>query len=476
MIKSIILSRFNPMNKFFVLALIAGITFLTHSPLAAQSQSGTESIDQIVAVVNDHVILKSEVDDRTRQYVYQMQQQSNQQIQFDKQMWYTVLQNMVNNYVLLDQAKVDSVTVSDTRVDQQINQQIERTVQQLGSEQALEERMGKSIIQIRADLREQYRQDLIVQKYQQQRRLEIQITRPEVEAFFNSIPKDSLPTIPEQVALSQIVAIPPPNENARKEAFQLAKQLRDSLVNHGKSIEALARKYSDGPSASKGGKIPMYPLDQLAPEYSAAAAALEPGEISEVVETDFGFHIIRLNKRQGEQIDTNHILISIDEDNYNNEAAIKKLNQIRDSLQTHEDASFAEVARNKSEDPNTAPQGGRILNPQTGERLIPIEQLDPALYRIVLLLEEGKISEPKPFTVGTGNNTKRAYRIVKMDNHIPEHTANLKDDYQAIKQRALQQKQYRLMQKWISELKENVYIEYKIPVPKGFKQYGSADI
>src|SRR5699024_11128281 len=137
------------------------------------------------------------------------------------------------------------------------------------------------------------------------KREEIQITRPEVKEYFDSIPKDSLPTIPEQVALSQIVILHPPLENAQQEARQLAEQLRDSVLNHGKTIEEMAKKYSDGPSASDGGKLPLISMDQLVSEYSAAAAALEPGSISNVVKTSFGYHVIRLNKRVGDKIDTN---------------------------------------------------------------------------------------------------------------------------------------------------------------------------
>ncbi len=459
--------RYRQIIKSFFFVLLPLLFLLSTTEAEAQVTSDNESLDQIVAVVNDHIILKSEVDEQVRQYMFQLQQQNNRKASFSKQLWYTVLQDIVQNYVLLDQAKVDSIEVTDTQVDQQIDQRINQSVQQLGSEKALEERMGKSIVRIRADLREQYREDLTVQQYRQQKMRSVQITRPEVESFFENIPADSVPTIPEQVSLSQIVAIPPPVEDARNEARQLAQQLRDSLINHDKGIEELARKHSDGPSASDGGKIPMYPLDQLASEYSAAAAALEPGEISEVVETSFGFHVIRLNERQGDQIDTNHILIEIDKENYNDEEAIEKLNTMRDSLETNKKRTFADLARNKSEDPNTAPQGGRIINPQSGDRLLTIDQLDPALYRIVLLLEgEGDISEPKPFTIGNENNSKRAYRIVRLDEHNPEHVANLEDDYDRIKNFALQDKQFKIVQNWINNLKNQVYIEYKIPMPK----------
>lgn len=455
------------MNNFYSLLFVFILLFTFNTSLKAQTENAS-SLDQIVAVVNDHIILKSEVDQRVREYLYQLQQQQQQSEppSFSKDVWYTVLQDVVQNYVLLDQAKVDSIEVSDDQVDQVINQRIEQTVQQVGGEEALEQRMGKSIVQIRADLREQYHEDLIVRQYRQQKSRSITITRPEVEEFFNNIPADSLPTIPEQIAISQIVAVPSVNQSAREEARNLARQLRDSLINHGKTIEELAKRHSDGPSGPDGGKLPMVPLGDLVPEYSAAAAALQPGDISKVVETSFGFHVIRLNKRQGDKIDTNHILISVDQENYDDQSAIDRLNELRDSVLTNDDVNFSELAREVSEDPNTAPQGGRILNPQSGERLLAIEQLDAALYRIVLLLEEeGQISEPKPFNIGTQDNTKRAFRIVRLDEHIPEHQANLQDDYQRIKNFALQEKQYQIIQGWIDELKKEVYIEYKIPMP-----------
>ncbi|SMO69234.1 peptidylprolyl isomerase [Fodinibius sediminis] len=457
------------MNKIYLTFLSAFI--LLFMPDWSQAQEAqNESIDQIVAVVNDHIILKSEVDQQVQQYMLQMQQQQNQRIPFGEDMWYAVLQNIVDRNIMLDQAKRDSVEISNQQVDQQINQRIQQTIQQVGSEQALEQQMGKSIVQIRADLRENYREQMIVQRLQQQKRNEIQITRPEVKAYFENIPQDSLPTIPEQVSLSQIVITPPPLEDARQQALERARQLRDSLINHGKTIEELARKYSDGPSASDGGKLPLMSLDELVSEYSAAASALAPGEISKVVESSFGFHVIRLNKRVGDQIDTNHILITIDEESYDDQAAINRLKALKDSIQTNEDVSFADVAREHSEDPNTAPLGGRLLNPQTGERLLALEQLDPALYRIVLLLEnEGDISEPRSFQLGQNNNSKRAFRIVRLNKHVEEHVANFEQDYNRIKAVALQQKQQRMIESWIADLRDEMYVEYKIHIPENYR-------
>ncbi|HLR32330.1 MAG TPA: peptidylprolyl isomerase [Fodinibius sp.] len=456
------------MNRMYPTLLLV-FSLLVTPLLSLAQESSTSTIDKIVAVVNDHIILKSDVDQQVQQYLMQMQQQ-NQQVPFGEDMWYAMLQNIVDRNIKLEQAERDSVEVTNQQVDQQIDQRIMQSVQQLGSEAELEKQMGKSIIQIKADLRDNYREQMTVQRLEQLKREEIQITRPEVRKYFDSIPKDSLPTIPEQVSLSQIVITPPPLEDARQEALELAKQLRDSLLNHGESIEELAQIYSDGPAASDGGRLPLISLDDLVSEYSAAAAALEPGEISEVVESPFGFHVIRLNKRVGEQIDTNHILISIDEESYDDQAAIDRLEQIKDSIQTREDLSFADVARKYSEDPNTAPLGGRLLNPQTGERMLSLEQMDPALYRIVLLLQnEGEISEPKSFQMGQSGDSQRAFRIVRLNRHVAEHTANFEQDYDRIKAAALQAKQQRMLASWVAGLRDEMYVEYKIPIPDKYR-------
>jgi len=208
----------------------------------------------------------------------------------------------------------------------------------------------------------------------------------------------------------------------------------------------------------------MLPVNDLVANYSAAATAIEIGEISEVVRTEFGYHIIRLDDRRGDQIETSHILIKIDETLVDEDQAIDKLNAIRDSVLNH-DKRFADMARRYSEDEVTKTLGGRIVNRQTGDRLIPINQLEPALYRIVLLLEEeGEISEPRSYNPPL-QNTSQAYRIVRLDRHIPEHIASLEQDYDRIREIALQQKQMQEFRTWLEELRDEVFIEFKIPMP-----------
>lgn len=432
--------------------------------VTSQTVWSQSNADRIVAIVNDRIILKSDVDDEIRTFMRQAAVEGSE-IPFNEDLWYSALQSMVDNYVMLEKAQIDSIIVSDDLVDRQMDMRINQLVRQAGSERALEEAFGQSILQIRAEFRDQFREQMIVQEVQNSRLRTINITRPEVEEFFNSIPQERIPLIPEQVGVSQIVAIPPPLEEAKQQAYEKARALRDSVVTYGKDFEVIARLYSEDGTAQRGGLIPMLPMSELVANYSAAASALQPGGISEVVETQFGFHVIRLNRRVADNIETNHILIRVAEDAIDEQAAIDALIAIRDSVLIH-DERFSDLARRHSEDEETRGFGGRLFDERTGSRLIPISQLEPALYRIVLLLdEEGEISEPRSYNP-RNPAVSRAFRIVRLDRHIPEHRANLKDDYDRIRELALRQKQEIKMAKWIEDIRNEVYVEFKIPIPE----------
>ncbi|MEX1136614.1 MAG: peptidylprolyl isomerase [Balneolales bacterium] len=439
--------------------ILALSIFILLFNLSAQAQS-SEVVDQIVAVVNDHVILKSEVDQRVYEYM-----QGTESDVFEEELWYQVLESLVDNYVLVEKARIDSVVVGDEEVNRQLDQRINQLVQRAGGEEELEQSFGSTILEIKAEYRNIFRQDMLVERIRQQKVAEINITRPEVNEFFNNIPQDSIPLIPESVALSQIVITPPPKEDAINDSYNIAVQLRDSILNDGKDIEELARRHSDGPTASSGGRLPMVPTNDLITEYAAAASALDPGEISEVVETSQGYHIIRLNERSGDNISTNHILIEVNEDELDEEYAINKLEALRDSVANHGE-SFSELAREHSEDSNTAPSGGILIDPQTGQRQIEINKLDAALSQIARELGdegEGAISEPNAFTPNQASGV--AYRIVMLREYIPQHQASLETDYQLIESYALQQKQQLELMKWMKEIRDDVYVEYRIPVP-----------
>jgi peptidyl-prolyl cis-trans isomerase SurA len=428
----------------------------------AYGQSNAKEADRIVAIVNDQIILKSEVDQELAQYIQQVRMQG-EEMSFSEPLWRDALESMIDNKVMLIQAQKDSVVVSNDQVNRQMDVRVQELIQQAGSESALERAYGKSVDELRREFREPFREQLIVSQLQSQVMGEVTITRPEVEAFFATFPEDSLPTIPEQVALSQIVLTPEVSQDARQNAFDRAAMIRDRVLS-GESFEEMAREFSDGPSATRGGLIPMLPLSDLVSEYAAAASALQPGEISEVVETSFGFHVIRLNKKEGNRIETNNILISIDQATIDEQGTIDSLMAIRENV-IEGVYTFSEAARAYSDDEESSNAGGRLYNAQSGDRFYPLRSLDPSTYRTVLLLdEEGDISEPKPIVLPDANETE-AFRLLRLDQRIEEHTANLEQDYQRIEQIALQQKQTEQLTAWLNSIREDVYIEY-IGVPE----------
>jgi peptidyl-prolyl cis-trans isomerase SurA len=445
--------------QHFSFKILFGILLISFTANIAQAQQA-RMLDKIVAVVNDHIILQSDVDARTTEFI-----RNSRGMEFTQDLWFDVLESVIDNYVLYEQAKIDSIVVTDDEVNRAMDNRIRQLVTQVGSEQALEEALGQSIIQIRAQYRSNFREEMMVERVRDKKMRSIRITRSEVEEFFNRIPQDSLPLVPETVELSHIVVIPPVRQEARRAAFEKATMLRDSLINHGANFEELARRHSDGPGAANGGFLPLLPLSDLVSEYSAAAAALQPGQISEVVETRFGFHVIRLNRRVGDQIETNHILIQVREEEVDEDFAREKLMAIRDSVLTH-NRDFRELARRHSDDKSTAPTGGRLSNPRTGDRRLVVSDLDPDLYRASLSLEEvGQISEPIRFTTGPQNNRQVAFRIIRLNNRVEEHHANMQQDYDIIMSYALQEKRFEQFTRWMKELRDEVYVEYRVSTP-----------
>lgn len=432
------------------------------SSLASAQQS--KVLDRVVAQVNNHIILKSDIDSLVSEVLTR-----ERGMRFDENVWYEILESQIDKYVLIEQAAIDSVEISEEQLERRLEDYIRNLTAQFGSEQALEEALGKSIYEYKNEWRPRVKENELASQVRENFRSKVTISRREVEEFFNSIPKDSLPMIPEQVQMAHIVAIPPLSSDAKQRAYDMASAIRDSIINHGKKIEDMAVAYSSDPTAKQnGGLISMTNLSDLVAEYSAAAAALEPGQISEVVETVFGFHVIRLNRRIGDQIETNHVLIQINTNESEDEVAIRRLEAIRDSLLNH-GKSFTEMARKYSDDRATSPYGGRLRDPMTGDILLDIDRLDPALYSMVILLDNvGDISDPRPYNVppsASQRELRKAYRLVQLQKKIPQHRANLKDDYELVSNYALQLKQLRELSNYLEELRKTIYVEYKINKP-----------
>jgi peptidyl-prolyl cis-trans isomerase SurA len=439
------------------LILSLGLSVGTVSEARAQGfnnfQEGTV-LDEIVAIVDDQLILRSDLQMMMAQVARGQEVPPAMRGQLESR----ILQQLINQEVMLVHAKRDTnITVSSERVDQMLDQQINRLARQVGGESQLEQQYGKSVVQIRNDYRSQVRDQLLSQRLYQTKQREIQITPSEVREWFERIPQDSLPTIPKTVRVAHVVRYPDTRPEASQEAREVISSIRDSILT-GADFEEMARRHSeDQGSASDGGRFENFNLNDLVPEMGAVASQLEPGEVSQVFETQFGFHIMRLNQKRGDIIDFNHILIRIDESRTDAEGAIEYLRTLRDSV-VNENVPFERLARRHSEDEQSAQRGGYVSDPNSGNRDLPLEQLGSSWQSTLDTMEVGEISQPAQVELRNG---EQAWHIVWLQKRTPAHQANLQDDYGRIRRLALNEKQQREMQKWLRQLRKDVYISIK---------------
>lgn len=431
--------------------LAAVLLALLASPALAQQG---EVVDEIVAVVGDEIVLQSEVDAMLANLVRQQPQAS-----LSDDMWMQALDQIISQHVMTVAAKRDTnITVTQEQVDQALEQRINQMIQQVGGQARLEELYGRSLIRIRSDLRDDFRDQLLAEQLQSTKVRDIRITPTEVREWFAQFPTDSLPTIPEMVRVAHIVRYPDVTSEAVSEAREIISAIRDSVVVGGAEFEEMARQFSDDPgSAQAGGRIENTNLGDLVPEFAVVASRIPVGEVSQVFETPFGFHILRVNERRGEIVDFNHILIRIDNTRIDPSATIDYLSAVRDSI-LNQNIPFATMAKRHSQEEESAQLGGRVIDPQTGERDLVLENLDE-LWRATLdTMTTGEISEPARVQL---EDDRQAYHIVELQRHTPEHQVDLDTDYERIEQYALQEKRSRVLQEWIGQLREEVYVELR---------------
>jgi peptidyl-prolyl cis-trans isomerase SurA len=432
-------------------ALLLGGAALTPPDARAQ-----ETLDRIAAVVGDQIILTSEVDQTVRRRVQQGQQS------YTDDLWMQTLQDLVDQKILAEKARRDTtLTVPDQQVSSQLDLQINRMAERAGGEKELERIYGKSILEIKETFREDFRSQILAQRLRQRRMQKIEITPSEVRQFFQEIPQDSLPTLPKTVRLSQIVRYPKATEGAKQQARELISTVRDSIVNGGASFEDMARQFSDHSStASSGGRLGDVNLDQLVPEFAAVATRTPVEQVSQVFynESQEGFHILRVNSRSGSTVNLNHILIKVGPGGTDEEKVKSFLQTVRDSIVNH-GQPFELMARRHSEEDRSAQNGGRVTDPQSGTRDLVLDALNPSWRRTIQDLEENEISQPTQVQLLNGD---QAYHIVRLDRRTPSHRVNLEMDYERVRQLALQDKRNRRMREWISELRNEVYVDIRV--------------
>jgi peptidyl-prolyl cis-trans isomerase SurA len=374
-----------------------------------------------------------------------------------KEMDCTVLEELMYNELLLNQAKLDSIEVSDEQVDSEMENRLRVLEEQIGGREKLEQFYGKSVTQIKEEFRPIIKDRLLSQEMERTITADITVTPKEVSDFFSKIPKDSIPLINAQLSFQQIVHYPEITKADKKRAFDQLSEIRKNITG-GKSFDTQARIHSMDPgSAAQGGKITAS-RGMMVPPFEAAVFSLEVGDISDVFESSYGYHIVKLLDRKGDDYVCQHILIIPEYTNNALEYSALKMDScyalLKENKITWDDA----VAR-FSNDEMTKQNKGIITNPISGEQTWDMEDLNQVDQQIFLLtdnMEKGDITNPNLYV--DIYERKQGIRIVRLMDRKPQHLANLKDDYALIKRAAENDKKQRTINNWIQTKIGNAYV------------------
>ena len=407
-------------------------------------------IDGVSAVVGDYVILESDVD---KAYV-ELESQGVSTLEVSR---CNLLGKLMEDKLYAHHAEQDSIEVSNDDINNYVDQTIDYFVSQFGDiEKALEFYKKKDEQSFRAELFEVNRIQQLSQRMQSKIVEDVEVTPDEVKVFFNSIPKDDLPIFGSELEVAQIVIKPKVSPDEEKRIIEQLETMRNDVLENGSSFSSKAILYSQDPgSRSRGGR---YTLDrkrpQMVKEFREQAYRLQEGEISQPFETDFGWHIVMVDKIRGRMLDVRHVLLVPTVSNAALGEAQNQLKLIKKRIDDGE-ISFADAARELSDDQITRANGGVLINPATGDTRFELTKLDPQLYNQILNLEDNEISIPLLEEDRSGN---KSYKIVMVTNRFNEHIADYAQDYVRIKDLALKEKQLEVIEEWMTEKIADTYI------------------
>ncbi|MEL7530401.1 MAG: peptidylprolyl isomerase [Bacteroidota bacterium] len=426
------------------------LTFLFLFSLLANF-AGAQTLDRIVAIIGEEVILQSDVEN---QYQYMMLNGQKD----DGTLRCQVMENLVVNKLLLNKAQQDSIEVSAAEVTAEIDRRVEYILAQMdGNVREFERIYGKSVAEFREDIFDEIRDEVLINRQRNTLLQEAEITPSEVKAFYESLEVDSVGVLPAEVEVNHIVVIPPPSQESIDKALKDLASYREQAIN-GTDFNELAAKHSDEPGASRSrGYLGEFSRGLMVPEFEEVVYAMRVGEISQPFRTEFGYHVVLLHERRGQILRASHILKRLRPSTNGDSIAIDSLRKIVTLIET-DSLSFEQAAIRFSSDRQTKHCGGCITNPQTQELRISMDMLDADMFFKVDEMEAGEISEPMELTMG---DNSRAFHIMYLKNKIPPHKPNLKDDYQKIRDSALRNKQYDDFEKWLESAKKNIYIDIK---------------
>ena len=436
------------MNKLLTLCcLMFGVLGFSQDSIKTKKRL---KIDGVSAVVGDYVILESDVD---KAYV-ELESQGVSTVEVSR---CNLLGKLMEDKLYAHHAEQDSIEVSNDDINNYVEQTIDYFVSQFGDiEKALEFYKKKDEQSFRAELFEVNRIQQLSQRMQSKIVEDVEVTPDEVKVFFNSIPKDDLPIFGSELEVAQIVIKPKVSPDEEERIIEQLETMRNDVLENGSSFSSKAILYSQDPgSRSRGGR---YTLDrkrpQMVKEFREQAYRLQEGEISQPFKTDFGWHIVMVDKIRGRMLDVRHVLLVPTVSNAALGEAQNQLKLIKKRIDDGE-ISFADASREFSDDQITRTNGGVLINPATGDTRFELTKLDPQLYNQILKLEDNEISIPLLEEDRSGN---KSYKIVMVTNRFNEHIADYAQDYVRIKDLALKEKQLKVIEEWMTEKIADTYI------------------
>ncbi|MBE9467338.1 MAG: peptidylprolyl isomerase [Bacteroidetes bacterium] len=424
------------------------ISFLIFITLSSNIFAQTKVVDQIIGVVGKNIILESDIE--------------NQRLQLQSQGYYSstdikceIFEDMLFQKLLLNQAVIDSIEVGEGEVKSELDRRVQYFISQIGSQKKLEEFYGKSLAEIKDEFAKVIKEQLTTQRMRQEITKDLKITPSEVRSFFKKLSKDSLPYIKSEVEIQQICDYPKIEDN---EILRVKDQLHKfkERVNKEQNFATLAVLYSEDPgSAKKGGELGFVGRGDLVPEFAAVAFNLKEGEVSKIVKTDYGYHIIQLIEKRGERINVRHILLKPKVSSKKKLYAKHYLDSVR-TLINIDSISFKNAVLKFSDDKETIFNSGIVVNPQTNASHFELDQLEAALAHAIKNLKVGQISEPFE---SVDSNGKLVFKIIKLKSKTNAHTANMKDDYQKIQDAALEEKKQDFIGDWIEKKQKITFVK-----------------
>lgn len=438
------------MKKLFSLSvLISMFNFVA----IAQNTGNDVVVDKVIAIVGQNMIKQSELEGAL------LQQKMNSKLIIEDEFATKcdLLEGMLINKLMLHQAEVDSIEVTDDEVNREMDNRIRYMISAYGSQENLERQMRKSLSEIKDYFKDVIRDNIMISQIEQKLIGTLSVTPQEVVDFYNSIPKDSLPTIEQEYEFSQIVKIPQISEEEKESVKARLNDYRERILK-GTKFSTIATLYSEDPaSAKKGGELGFFSRGDMVGEFENAAFALQDGEISPIIETKYGFHIIQMIERRGNQVNCRHILLQPKVTSQQLGEAYKELEEIKEKIDKGE-ITFEEAIVKYSDDPSKVNQG-LIVNPYNASAIFTKDVINETMSNIEKVdfnaMKQGEITKPVKFKT----ELSEAYRLIKVNRKTDAHKVDLTLDYDKVQASALDNKKTEIIKEWANKRLKKTYVK-----------------